>query len=76
MTATEQNEARIEAQMRRIVEQSTVINRQAQTISDLLDACNAALGILDTGTYAAAWVRAETAKELRAAIAKAKGTTP
>ena len=36
MTATEQNEARIEAQMHRIVEQSATINRQAQRISDLV----------------------------------------
>jgi hypothetical protein len=40
---------------------------------ELLDACMVALGILDTGTYAAAWVRHDAAKQLRAAIAKAKG---
>lgn len=59
MTATEQNEARIEAQMRRIVEQSATINRQAQTISDLYELLQKAM------VHAPEFVKIRTADRLR-----------
>lgn len=59
MTADEQNQARIEAQMKRIIEQSITINRQAQTISDLYVLLQKSL------EHAPEFVRIRTAERLR-----------